>query len=80
METLIQTIGIYRQDVGIEFSYEKSAMFEIKSRKIKIMERIKLPNQESIRTLAEKKNYKYLGILEAGTIKLAEMRDKRRKD
>ena len=28
-----------------------------------------MPNQESIRTLKEKENYKYLEILEADTIK-----------
>ena len=32
-------------------------------------EGIELPNQEKIRTLGEKENYKYLGILEADIIK-----------
>ena len=32
-------------------------------------EGIEIPNQEKIRTLGEKKIYKYLGILEADTIK-----------
>ena len=31
-----------------------------------MMERIKLPNQEKIRTLGEKKTHKYLGISETG--------------
>ena len=37
---------------------------------------IKLPNEDKIRTLAENNTYKYLGILEADTIKQVEMKDK----
>ena len=32
------------------------------------MEGIELPNQEKIRTVSEKENYKYLGIVEVATI------------
>ena len=35
----------------------------MKSGKIQIMEEIELFNQERVRTLGEKKNYKYLGNL-----------------
>ena len=37
---------------------------------------MELPNQDKIRMLGEKENYKYLGILEADTIKQMEMKDK----
>ena len=37
------------------------------------------PNQEKIRTLREKENHKYLGILEADTIKQTEMKEKKKK-
>ena len=40
------------------------------------MEGIELLNKESIRTFGEKENYKYLGILEAETIKHIEMKEK----
>ena len=40
-------------------------------------EGIKLPNQENIRTLREKKTYKYLGILELDIIKQAEMKEEK---
>ena len=43
----------------------------MKSRKQQMTEWIELLNQEKIRTLSEKKTYKYL---EAETIKLAEMK------
>ena len=38
-------------------------------------EGIELPNQQKIRTHREKETYKYLGILEADTIKHAEMKE-----
>ena len=41
---------------------------------------IELPNQDKIRTLAENETYKYLGILEADTIKQVEMKDKIQKE
>ena len=39
-------------------------------------EGIQQPNQEKIRTLGKKETYKYLGILEADTIKHVEMKEK----
>ena len=43
------------------------------------MEDIERPNQERIRTLRETEIYKYLGILEAETIKQVEMKKKLQK-
>ena len=40
-------------------------------------EGVELPNQVVIRTLGEKEAYKYLGILEANTIKQVKMKEKR---
>ena len=74
LETLIQTIRIYRQDIGMEFGIEKCAMLLMKRGKTKAAKGIKLPNQKSIRTLGKHGNYKYLVILEADTIKQAEMK------
>ena len=37
---------------------------------------IELPNKHKIRTLGENKTYKYLGILDAETIKQVEMKNK----
>ena len=53
--------------------YKECAMLIRKSRK-HMMEGIELPNQEKIRILGEKETYKYLGILEAETIKQVEMK------
>ena len=43
------------------------------------MDGIELPNQDKIRTLGGKEMYKYLGILEADTIKQVEMKEKIKK-
>ena len=70
-ETLINTVRIYSQDIGMEFDIEKCALLVMK---------IELPNQYKIRTLAEKETYKYLGILEADPIKQVEMKNKIQKE
>ena len=55
----------------MEFGIEKYAMLIMKSGKWR-----KQPNQGKIRTFGVKETYKYLGILEADTIKQAEMNEK----
>ena len=47
----------------------------MRSRKQHMTEGIELPNQEKIKTFREKETYKYLGILEADTIKQVEMKE-----
>ena len=47
----------------------------MKSGKRHLTDGIELPNQDKIRTLAENETYKYLGILEADTIKQVEMKE-----
>ena len=75
LETLIQTIRIYSLDILMEFCFEKCDILIMKIGRREIRERIELPNQENIRTLGKKEIYKYLGILEADTIKQAEMKE-----
>ena len=41
---------------------------------------MELPNQDKIKTFEEKETYKYLGILEAGTVKQEEMWEKIKKE
>ena len=76
LETLIQAARIYSQDIGMEFGIEKCAILIMRSGKRHTTEGIELPNQEKIRILGEKENYKYLGVLEADTIKQMEMKEK----
>ena len=78
LETLIKTVRIYSQDIGMEFAIEKCAMLVMGSGKRHITEGVELPNQV-IRTPGEKETYKYLGILEAYTIKQLKMKEKKLK-
>ena len=58
----------------MEFGIEKCTMLVMKSGKRHLTEGTELPNQYNIKTLAENETYKYLGILEADTIKQVEMK------
>ena len=66
----------YCQDTRMEFVIEKCVMLLMRSGKRHKTERTELPNQEKIRTLGVKESYNYFGILEADTIKQAEMKEK----
>ena len=68
METLIQAIRTYKQEIGMEFNIEKFAMLIRKSGKRESAEGKELPNQENFRTLEEKENCKYLGSRHHQTI------------
>ena len=69
LETLLHAVRIYSQDIGMEFAIEKCTMLVMKSGTRHLTDGMELPNQDKIRTLAENETYKYLGILEADTIK-----------
>ena len=73
-ETLIHTVRIYSQDIGMEFGIEKCAMLVMKSGKRQLTDGMELPNQDKIRTLGKHETYKYLGILEGDTIKQVKMK------
>ena len=73
-------LRIYSQDIGIEFGREKCALLVMKSGKRHLTDGLELPNQDKIRTIAENETYKYLGILEADTIKQVEMKEKIQKE
>ena len=80
VETLIHTVRIYSQDIGMECGIEKCVLLVMKSCNRDLTDGIELPNQDKIRTLAENETYKYLGILEADTNKQVEMKDKIQKE
>ena len=80
LETLIHTVRIYSQDIGTEFGIEKCVLLVMKSEKWRLTDGIELPNKDKIRTLTENETYKYLGILEADTIKQVEMKNKIQKE
>ena len=57
----------------MEFGIEKHAMLIMKYGKGETTEAVELPNKKIFKTLGEKENYKYLRVLEADTIKQAEI-------
>ena len=57
LETLIQAVRIYSQDIVMEFGIEKCAMVIRKSGKWQMIEGIEQPNQEKIRMLREMEIY-----------------------
>ena len=68
MDSLIQTVCAFREDIGMEFGIEKCAMLVIdKGKNVKSV-RIELPDGKVIKSLKEGECYKYLGILEADKI------------
>ena len=69
IDTLIKTKRIYIQDIGMKFGIKKYAMLIMKSGNREIAGRRDLKNQERTRTLAEKENTEYWGILKADNIK-----------
>ena len=64
----------------MEFGIEKCAMLVMKSGKRHMTDGMELPNHDKIRMLEENETYKYLGILEADTIKQVQMKDTTRKE
>ena len=76
LENVIFEVRIHSQDIGMEFGIEKYVTLVLKSGKRHLTDGMELPNQDNIRTPVENETYKYLGILEADTIKQVEMKDK----
>ena len=64
----------------MKFGIGKCAMLVMKSGKRHMTDGMELPNHDEIRTLRENETCKYLGILEADTIKQVEMKDKIRNE
>ena len=67
------------QDIWIEFCTENFVMIIIKSGKRQRTKEIEQSIKVRIRTLGEKDNWKYLGILDEVIIKQVEMKEKIKK-
>ena len=57
LETQINTVRIYSQDLGKECDREKSAILLMKSGKQQLTAGMELPNQDKIKTHAENETY-----------------------
>ena len=79
MENLIHAVRIYSQDIWMEFCIEKCVILVMKSGKGHVTVGVELPSQGKIRKVGENQTYKYLGIVEAETIKQVETEEKNEK-
>ena len=64
LDSLVKTIRVFSEDIGMEFGIEKYAMLVMKRGKIVKSVGIELPNDKVIKSLQEGESYKYL-ILKA---------------
>ena len=65
LDSLVQTVHVFNEDIGMEFGIEKCATLVMEKGKIVKSVGIELPDGKVIKSLQEGENYKYLGILEA---------------
>ena len=63
LDSLVQTVHVFSEDIGMEFGIEKCVMME-KGKIVKSVG-IEFPDGKVIKSLQEGESYKYLGILEA---------------
>ena len=65
MDTLVQTVRVFSEKIGMEFDREKCAMLVMEKGKTVRSVVTELPNGKVIKSLQEGESYKYLGVLEA---------------
>ena len=64
LDSLVQTVCVFSEDIGMEFGIKKCAMLVMEKRKIVKSVDIEWPDGKVIKSLQEGDSYKYLGILE----------------
>ena len=65
LDSLVQTVRVFSEDIGMEFGIEKCAMLVMEKGKIVKSVGVELRDGKVIKSLQEGESYKYLGILEA---------------
>ena len=68
LDSVVQTIRISSRDVGIQFGVSKCGMLEMEKGKVLRSEGIESPNGETIKSLKDKRGYKYLSVLQFSSI------------
>ena len=63
LDSLVQTVRVFSEDIGMEFDIEKCAMLVMEKGKIVKSDTIELQDGKVIKSLQEGKSYKYRGIL-----------------
>ena len=65
LDSLLQTVRVFNEDIGMELGIKKCAMLVMEKGKTVKSVGIELPDSKVIKSLQEGESYKYLGILEA---------------
>lgn len=80
LDSLVQTVRVFSEDIGMQFGIEKCAVLTLKRGKKVFSEGIKLPDETVIKSLVEGDGYKYLGVLEDDQIMSCKMKEILRKE
>ena len=76
LESLVQTVRIFSDDISMEFGIDICATLVLKRGKITKFDRISLPDGRVMKALIEGAGYKYLGTLQADQIQYTQMKEK----
>ena len=76
LNSLVQTVRVVSEDIGMKFGIEKCAVLVLKRGNIIKSDGIVLLDDTVIRAMNEGDSYKYLGIMEADQILRKEMKEK----
>ena len=68
LDSLVQTVRVFSEDVGMEFGIEKCALLVTEKGKIVKSVGIEMPDGKVLKSLQEIKSHRNLDILEAKTI------------
>ena len=75
LESLIQTVRVFSNDIVMEFAATKCALLIIKKGKMVNSDKIALPNETTIKGLKQSNSYNYLKVIRAYRMKHHEMKE-----
>ena len=76
LDSLVQTVRIFSDDIGMEFGIDTCATLVLKRGKLTKFDGISLPDGTVKKVLIEEAGYKYLGVIQADQIRYTEMKEK----
>ena len=75
-ESLIQTVRVFNNDIGLEFGVKKCAVLTMKKGKMDNSDGIALPIKTTMKELKEGDSYKYLGVIQVDGMKHHAIKEK----
>ena len=75
LESLIQTVRVFSNDIVMEFPATKCALLIMKKGKMVNSDKIALPNETTIKGLKQGNSYNYLKVIRAYRMKHHEMKE-----